>query len=46
MRRGRVTLGQYLRRNGSTESALLAVDDPVPALIDVPMRLRRTLTRG
>jgi predicted ATP-grasp superfamily ATP-dependent carboligase len=46
MHRGRLTLGEYLSRNGSTESALFAVDDPVPALVDVPLLVRRTLSRG
>jgi predicted ATP-grasp superfamily ATP-dependent carboligase len=47
MRRGRLSLRQYLkRRPGSAEPALFALDDPVPALVDVPLLVRRALSGG
>lgn len=45
MRRGRLSLSAYLRSiRPPTEYAVLALDDPMPALIDIPsllLRLRR-----
>jgi D-aspartate ligase len=44
LRQGRLSVREYLRgRRGPTEPALFALDDPLPALLDLPLLARRAL---
>ncbi|MDQ3900543.1 MAG: ATP-grasp domain-containing protein [Actinomycetota bacterium] len=46
MRRGRLTLGAYLRSlRGPLEFAVVAVDDPLPAVVELPQLLYRQVKR-
>jgi predicted ATP-grasp superfamily ATP-dependent carboligase len=47
IRRRRLSLGGYLRSlSGPMEYAILAADDPLPALLEVPLASRIALRRG
>jgi predicted ATP-grasp superfamily ATP-dependent carboligase len=47
MLRGRLSLGAYLRSlRGPTQFALMASDDPLPGLLDLPLFVYKHLYNG